>query len=103
MRRKKSLNNNQRITLNIVFALAITAILISSYLLPINLNFPFLTYSSIATNNQLIPIDPYDNIAASVSRFLWDHKALDLINQAFVLLAAVLGCLSLLKTGDDKT
>lgn len=95
------LNNNQRVTLNIIFALAIVVILYFSYLLPINLNFPFLTYSSITTKNQLISIDPYDDIAASVSRFLWNNKALDLINQAFVLFAAVLGCLSLLKTGDE--
>ena len=95
------MTNNQRAILNLVFVFAIIAVLIFSYLLPIKLDFPFLSYSSITAKNQFISVDPYDDIAAYASRYLWNFKALDLINQAFVLLAAVLGCLSLLKAGDE--
>lgn len=95
------MNNSQRVTLNLIFSLAIIAIIIFSYLLPINLDFPFMAYSSVTTKTQFIPVEPFDDIAALVSRFLWSFKALDLIDQAFVLFAAVLGCLALLKAGDE--
>jgi hypothetical protein len=45
----------------------------------------------------LIPSDPYESIAAESAKFLWDNRALDLNIQAFVIVAAIICCLAMLK------
>ncbi len=77
--------------------LTIAALYITLSVFPVNLNFPLYDYLSTPLRNQLIPISPFDDIAARTSSFLWGNKAFDLVIQAFVLLVAVLGCLALLK------
>jgi len=42
-------------------------------------------------------MEPFDDIAGKVSRFLWENRALDLTIQAFVIVVAVVCCLALLK------
>ena len=56
----------------------------------LDVGFPFFKYDSNSINERLVPSDPFDSIAAAVSHFMWDNKSLDLISQAFVLLAAVI-------------
>ena len=63
----------------------------------INLDFPFFKYASNSIGERFISSDPYDSISTLVSRFLWDNKSLELISQAFVLLAAVMCSIALLK------
>lgn len=89
--------SSNRSLLTVVATLAIAAIYVFLFVYPINLNFPFYNYLSTPLRNQLIPIEPFDDIAANVSNFLWSNKALDLVDQAFVLTAAVICCLALLK------
>jgi hypothetical protein len=89
--------SSNRSLINIGVALAIAAIYVFLFVFPVNLDFPFYNYLTTPLRNQLIPLAPFDDIAARTSSFLWGTKALDLIDQAFVLLAAVLGCLALLK------
>jgi amino acid transporter len=41
-------------------------------------------------------------IGLEVGRFLWNYRVIDLIAQAFVLFAAAVCCLALLKTEEKK-
>ena len=81
--------------------LAATIIVFTTFFLlsynSVDLDFPFFKYGSNTINDRLIPSDPYDNISTLVSRFLWDNKSLELVSQAFVLLAAVMCSIALLK------
>jgi uncharacterized protein involved in cysteine biosynthesis len=61
-------------------------------------NFPVNEYLSENLPRQLVPNEPYNGIASSVSRFLWENRALDLTGQAFVIVVAVFCCLALLKS-----
>jgi len=97
-----TLLSNSRSLVNIGVALAIVAIYVFLFVYPVNLGFPFYNYLSTPLRDQLIPVEPFDEIAAKTSFFLWGNKALDLIDQAFVLLAAVLCCLALLKNEGVK-
>jgi len=65
--------------------------------LTVEMDFPAFQYSE-GYSRRLIPAEPYDNIATMVSRFLWEYRALDLTGQAFVIVAAVVCCLAMLKT-----
>jgi len=79
------------------FAIGVSLLMFSW--LTLEVDFPAFEYSSV--RRQLIPEEPYDNIAALVSRFLWEHRALDLTGQAFVIVAAVICCLAMLKSGEE--
>jgi hypothetical protein len=59
--------------------------------------FPAFEYSSGGLGRQLVPVDPYNDIAGMASRFLWENRALDLTGQAFVIVAAVICCLAMIK------
>ena len=80
------------------FAIVISLMLFSW--LTIEVDFPAFQYSG-AIRRQLVPAEPYNGIAALVSRFLWEHRALDLTGQAFVIVAAVICCLALLKPEEE--
>ena len=68
--------------------------------LTVEVDFPAFQYSE-GYSRRLIPAEPYNNIATMVSRFLWEYRALDLTGQAFVIVAAVVCCLALLKTTES--
>lgn len=76
---------------------AIVSLLLVFSWLTAEVNFPAFQYVSGDLHRQLVPSTPYDDIAGRVSRFLWEHRALDLNSQAFVIVAAVICCLALLK------
>jgi hypothetical protein len=63
----------------------------------LNISFPYKEYSSDNVEQYSIPENSYDDITTGVSRFLWDHRSLDLVSQSFVVLAAVICCLAMLK------
>lgn len=65
--------------------------------LTVEVDFPAFQYSE-GYSRRLIPAESYANIATMVSRFLWEYRALDLTGQAFVIVAAVVCCLAMLKT-----
>ena len=67
----------------------------------LDLGFPFFKYASNSINERLVPSEPFDNIAAAVSHFMWDNKSLDLISQAFVLLSAVICSIALMKQEEN--
>jgi len=62
------------------------------------LNFPAFEYR--ASDASLVPAEPFGDIAEHSSRFLWESRALDLTVQAFVITAAVICCLALIKTSE---
>lgn len=83
--------------------LAIIATIILFSWLTVEVTFPNFRYASGSMRRQLVPADPYDSIAGGVSRFLWDHRALDLTGQAFVIVAAVICCLAMLKPSEEES
>jgi hypothetical protein len=85
-------------------ATAVLAIIVSLFVfswLALEVDFPTFEYTSDELTRQLVPSKPYDSIAALASRFLWEHRALDLTGQAFVIVAAVICCLALLKPEEE--
>ena len=83
-----------------IFAVALIAILSYVALTPMELALPTLIPSDLP--RQLAPLSSFDNLPQTVGDFLWGNKALDLIAQAFVLLASAICCLALLKTDGDS-
>jgi NADH:ubiquinone oxidoreductase subunit 6 (subunit J) len=65
------------------------------------IGFPFHEYASSALETLSIVPATYDDITTAVSQFLWQHRGLDLVSQSFVVLAAVICCIALLKTRRD--
>lgn len=85
-------------------ATAVLAIVVSLFVfswLALEVAFPTFEYASDKLTRQLVPSKPYDSIATLASRFLWEHRALDLTGQAFVIVAAVICCLALLKPEEE--
>lgn len=80
-----------------VALLVIMVILFVFSWLTVEVSFPTFQYTG-TLDRQLVHEEPYDDIAGLVSRFLWDHRSLDLTGQAFVIVAAVICCLAMLKT-----
>jgi hypothetical protein len=74
----------------------VMALLVFSWL-TVEIEFPTFKYRG-NWDWQLVPSEPYNDIAGSFSRFLWENRALDLTAQAFVIVAAVTCCLAMLKT-----
>jgi hypothetical protein len=63
--------------------------------------FPTFEYASGSYGGTLIPLDPYNEISGMASRFLWENRALDLTGQAFVIVAAVICCLAMIKPEEE--
>jgi hypothetical protein len=85
---------------NVAAAFTIVLALLVFSWLSVGADFPVFEYTSDTLRRQLVPVEPYDDIASLASRFLWDNRALDLIGQAFVIVASVVCCLALLKLGE---
>ena len=84
-----------RVTQLILVFLAF-GVLVGSTLL-FNITFPYMEYSINNVEEYSLPENSYDDITTGVSRFLWDYRSLDLVSQSFVVLAAVICCLAMLK------
>jgi hypothetical protein len=76
---------------------AIVSLLLVFSWLTLEVDFPAFEYVSGGLARQMVPAEPYTDIAGSVARFLWEYRALDLNSQAFVIVAAVICCLAMLK------
>jgi hypothetical protein len=77
-------------------------ILISFTFVSLNVAFPYHELGSESHGSQLIPTDPYKDIAPSVSRFMWETRGQDVALQSFVIFASVICCLAMLKEDDVK-
>lgn len=60
----------------------------------------FQAFEYRASDASLVPVEPFGEIAEHSSRFLWENRALDLTTQAFVISAAVICCLALIKPSE---
>ena len=76
---------------------AIVSLLLFFSWLTLEVDFPAFEYVSSGIVRRMIPAQPYTGIAGSVARFLWEYRAIDLNSQAFVIVAAVICCLAMLK------
>jgi len=81
-----------------IFILVICVLMIFSWYL-FDVDFPVFEYSGIQ-ERHLLPVDPFNDIAGGASRFLWEFRSLDIAGQSFVIVAAVICCLAMLKRGD---
>jgi multisubunit Na+/H+ antiporter MnhB subunit len=73
------------------------AVLIGSWL-TLDYGFPLYTYRPSELTILQTSINSYDAITSAVSQFLWGFRSMDLIFQSFVILAAVICCVAMLKT-----
>jgi hypothetical protein len=80
----------------------IISILIALLWINVEEGFPTFQYAQPGVRGQLVPVEPYNGIADNVARFLWDHRALDLNSQAFVIVAAIICSLALLKAEEGE-
>jgi len=87
---------------NVAAAFTIVFAMLMFSWLSVGADFPVFEFTSDTLDRQLVPVEPYDDIASLASRFLWDNRALDLTGQAFVIVASVVCCLALLKLGEER-
>lgn len=64
--------------------------------------FPLLAYALEDLPRLLIPLKAFREVSSAVGRFLWGWRMLDLLSQAFVILAAIICCIALLKPGGEE-
>lgn len=83
-----------------IFAVLCTLMLFSW--LSLETAFPVFQYTTPRFLNQLIGVEALGEIAKSVSKFLWEHRGLDLLMQAFVIVATVMCCMAMLKPGREE-
>lgn len=86
-------------------AAAVIVIFLSLFLfawLTVEVSYPTFEFLSDLLPRRLIPLESFDEIASMVSRFLWDNRSLDLMSQAFVIVAAIICCLALLKPEEGR-
>ncbi len=62
--------------------------------LSLQVEFP---YHEADPGTQLVPAEPYKEIAPTVSRFMWETRGQDVALQSFVIFASVICCLAMLK------
>lgn len=65
--------------------------------LSLGVNFPYHEGDPTAPGTQLVPTEPYKEIAPAVSRFMWETRGQDIALQSFVIFASVICCLAMLK------
>lgn len=80
----------------VILSIATIMVLIGAWI-TVEFSFPFFKYASDRMDNSQIDNDSYEDITAGVSLFMWENRSLDLISQSFVILAAVICCLTMLK------
>ncbi len=82
--------------IQLILSVVAVTILIGSWL-TIDFGFPFNEYRSSDLVIIRTPIAAYDAITSAVSQLLWGFRSMDLISQSFVILAAVICCIAMLK------
>ena len=90
------MSGSNRLGATVSLLVIVFALLIFSWL-TVEVSYPTLEFVSSLLPRRLIASEPFGEISTQVSRFMWDQRALDLTGQAFVIVAAVVCCLALLK------
>jgi hypothetical protein len=78
----------------------LTIIFIFSWV-TVDVSFPALEHVSDKMERNLVPIEPYNDIAPLVSRFFWEYRGMDITFQAFVIVTAVICCIAMLKIDEE--
>jgi len=87
--------NLQSLRIETVIGLLVVAGLALSFTwISLQVEFP---YHEGAPGTQLVPAEPYKEIAPAVSRFMWESRGQDIALQSFVIFASVICCLAMLK------
>lgn len=63
---------------------------------------PAFEYADPTIERELIPLSEFNKITDGSASFLWEYRILDLTGQAFVIVAAVICCLALIKQTESK-
>lgn len=79
-------------------AIVVLAILVFSTII---VGYGFPTFEYALPSEELIEVET-TAIGPEVGRFLWTNRSIDLIAQAFVLFAAAVCCIALLRGGEKK-
>lgn len=79
-------------------AIVVLAILVFSTII---VSYGFPTFKYALPSEELIEVEA-TAIGPEVGRFLWTNRSIDLIAQAFVLFAAAVCCLALLRGREKK-
>ena len=77
-----------------VGVLVVLGLALSFSWLSLQVEFP---YHEADPGTQLVPAEPYKEIAPAVSRFMWETRGQDVALQSFVIFASVICCLAMLK------
>ena len=86
------MNKKVQLGLSLVSVMVLAGIVLTR-----EIQFPFQEYASSALETLAITPVTYDDITTAVSQFLWQNRGLDLVSQSFVVLAAVICCIAMLK------
>ena len=74
--------------------LVVAGLALSFTWISLTVEFP---YHEDDPGTQLVPPEPYKEIAPAVSRFMWESRGQDIALQSFVIFASVVCCLAMLK------
>lgn len=83
--------------LKVVGLWVVAGLALSFTWLSIGVEFPYYESGSVVPGTQLVPTEPYKDIAPAVSRFMWETRGQDIALQSFVIFASVICCLAMLK------
>jgi hypothetical protein len=78
----------------VIGLLVVAGLALSFSWLSLQVEFP---YHEADPGTQLVPSEPYKEIAPAVSRFMWETRGQDVALQSFVIFASVICCLAMLK------
>jgi len=85
----------------LALALVSVAVLVGSWL-TVDYGFPLNMYRSSAFDLLQASTASYDSVINAVTQLLWGFRSMDLISQSFVILAAIICCIAMLKTERRK-
>ena len=78
----------------VIGLLVVAGLALSFTWISLQVEFP---YHEGGPGTQLVPTEPYKEIAPAVSRFMWESRGQDIALQSFVIFASVICCLAMLK------
>ena len=78
----------------VIGLLVVAGLALSFTWISLTVEFP---YHEDDPGTQLVPPEPYKEIAPAVSRFMWESRGQDIALQSFVIFASVMCCLAMLK------
>lgn len=81
---------------------SVLCILLLFFWLALGEAFPFFQFAPPRFLEQLLGVGVLGEIAEGVSKFLWERRGLDLLMQAFVIVATVVCCMAMLKPGREE-